>query len=127
MAMNKKGFTLIELVMIIVILGILAAVAIPRYIDLQSDAEDASIRGVYGNIMSTYGITIASIKTQPTVAQVNSNLTGDMGSLRLNGSQSVNSLASGANSITGAKKTGAFTVTVTAGSISAISNLTVTP
>ncbi len=46
--MNKKGFTLIELIMIIVILGILAAVAIPRYIDIKSDAESAVGHGITG-------------------------------------------------------------------------------
>ena len=46
----KNGFTLIELVMIIVILGILAAVAIPRFVDMQSDAQLAAERGVVGGI-----------------------------------------------------------------------------
>lgn len=45
--MNKqKGFTLIELIIVIVILGILAVTAAPRFIDLQSDAKASTLQGV---------------------------------------------------------------------------------
>lgn len=42
---NEKGFTLVELVLVIVVLGILAAVAIPRFIDLQGSAQQARNKG----------------------------------------------------------------------------------
>lgn len=60
MLKTQKGFTLIELVMIIVILGILAAVAIPRYIDLSSQATTAALDGVEGSIKGSAAILIAS-------------------------------------------------------------------
>lgn len=60
MLKNKGGFTLIELVMIIVILGILAAVAIPKYIDMQTEALDAALGGLCGGLKSSAGILIAS-------------------------------------------------------------------
>jgi prepilin-type N-terminal cleavage/methylation domain-containing protein len=50
--MNKKGFTLIELVMVIVIIGILAAIAIPRFVNLRDDAVKAACLGNVGALRS---------------------------------------------------------------------------
>jgi|TARA_R100000049_G_C1956964_1_gene115064 MSHA pilin protein MshA len=53
---KEKGFTLIELVMVIVILGILAAFALPRFADLGGDAREASIKGAQGAVKSASAI-----------------------------------------------------------------------
>ncbi|WP_458735063.1 pilus assembly FimT family protein [Zobellella taiwanensis] len=57
---KAAGFTLIELVIVIVILGILGAVAAPRFINLQDDAYAANINGLKGSIQSA--MTLANTK-----------------------------------------------------------------
>ena len=56
----QRGFTLIELVMVIVILGVLAAVAIPKFVDLKGDAVSAATAGVAGALSSAAAINYAS-------------------------------------------------------------------
>jgi MSHA pilin protein MshA len=56
----QRGFTLIELVMVIVILGVLAAVAIPKFVDLKGDAQTAAVQATAGAAAAASSINYAA-------------------------------------------------------------------
>lgn len=76
-AMSKRqtGFTLIELVMVIVILGLLAAVAIPKFVDLSSDARTAALSGVGGALSSASAVNYAARKANSAKGNAVANCT----------------------------------------------------
>ncbi|TXI74755.1 MAG: prepilin-type N-terminal cleavage/methylation domain-containing protein [Dechloromonas sp.] len=68
MKQTNGGFTLIELVVVIVILGILAAVAVPKFFDLSGEAETAAAQGVAGSLASASSVNFAAKKVSSASA-----------------------------------------------------------
>ncbi|WP_018464918.1 type II secretion system protein [Calidithermus timidus] len=69
--MNKKGFTLVELAIVIVIIGILAAIAVPRFVDMSTEARRAQRESTGSSIRSAYAIyLVKNSGTAPTWNQL---------------------------------------------------------
>lgn len=111
----KQGFTLIELIMVIVLLGILAAVAAPKFADLSTEAEEAAAGGVFAAAQSAASINFAANRAGKGLTLITSGATlaGALDGGAPDGwSASGNTLShTGKNGIT-------YTITITSGETS---------
>lgn len=80
---KQQGFTLIELVMVIVILGILAAVALPKFADLGGDAKRAKLQGALGSVKSATAIIHSKALVDGTSALASSSVTVEGGTVAI--------------------------------------------
>lgn len=105
---DQGGFTLIEIVMVIVLLGVLAAIAIPKYIDLKTDAQNATADGIVASVTSSAAIgyaksAISGTATYPDITTLNTTY--------LNVQNVQGWSISGANSFTADIKGKGYTIT----------------
>lgn len=70
MRKQQTGFTLIEMVIVIILLGILAAVAVPRLTNVTDAARDGVQDATLGSLKSAWSIAYATLRAEPTAAQV---------------------------------------------------------
>ncbi|MFT5635940.1 MAG: MSHA pilin protein MshA [Cognaticolwellia sp.] len=98
---KQKGFTLIELVVVIVILGILAATAVPKFIDLTGDARKSAMQGVQGSISGAVNLAHAKALVSSQIGATGSIQVGSFHYALVNGYPAAVAVGDGSTSVLG--------------------------
>ncbi|MFM2119379.1 MAG: hypothetical protein RL722_847 [Pseudomonadota bacterium] len=128
-ASAQQGFTMIELIVVIVILGVLAATALPKFIDMRSDAEQASVNGVAGAAAAAMNINYGGCALTGNVVTANKcvkiSACSDAGTIMQGGMPSGFSAAASGTDIGATNgNTATCTVTKTVGTTDYTANFT---
>ncbi len=124
MKRTQSGFTMIELIVVIVILGILAATALPKFIDLSGDAKDSALKGIVGTMGSAMSVNYAGCAAKGHTAGPNCiavDTCDDVNSLLQGGA--VDGYTVATTALTGNGTTASCTVTPNAEKLGSIASL----
>lgn len=104
MAISREAFTLIELVVVIIIIAILAAIAVPKFIDRASEARDAATRQSLATVRSAIELHIADTSAYPTTLATDlaAYIKGPFPEAKVGGTESATVNASSSDPITAA-------------------------
>ncbi|MEE3306160.1 MAG: prepilin-type N-terminal cleavage/methylation domain-containing protein, partial [Pseudomonadota bacterium] len=77
---TQQGFTLIELIIVIVLLGILAVTAAPKFLNLQDDARDATLEGIKASLQTSASVVNGKALINDVLGTTDTPVTLDVGS-----------------------------------------------